>query len=278
VTTKAQQARQAQAETYSEFGHNLRSDKNYPEAINTYQEAKRIFCEIGDNERVKEIQNHIRQTQYHILNAQLNKFVSAQIFVAPRVVFALGVIVVALGTILLAAFIAQTVFFAVAGLISLVVFIAQKILFAIGVIVVAGAIVMSCVVVWKICDLPQSNFNHYQKFLFLVLLGCVLLQPHGNYFKLPGTKTKVSSSPIIQPTSPSKAPLSGYRVMCPPDIQELNVRQLPSLSASVVSTIPCDTTGVQIIGKETRAGGEVWVKIKYRKIQGWSVKRFLSKR
>ncbi|NJK67186.1 MAG: SH3 domain-containing protein [Microcoleus sp. SU_5_3] len=273
VTTKAQQARQAQAETYSELGRDLRSKKEYKEAINAYKKALAIFQELGEQNRVKEIQSDIKQAQYHIWNAQLNQlnqFVTALIFVALRFIVALGVIVVVLGGVIsLGAFIEQKVFFAVAGLISLVAFIAQKIIFALGVIVVTVGIVMSCVVVWKICDLPRFNF--YQKFFVLVLLGIVSVQPHGNYFKLPQTKTKV-------PSSPSTAPISGYRVMCPPGSEELNVRQLPSLSASVISTIPCDTTGVQIIGKETRASGEVWVKIKYQKIQGWSVKRFLSKR
>ena len=299
---KAQQARQAQAETYSELGHYLQSKKDYKEAINAYKKALAIFQDLGEQNRVKEIKSDIKQSRHHIWNAQLNQIVQsvsrltvvtarfvvstlifiarvfAEIFITKEfIIYVVGYVVASLVIVVtlivtfsfVGSLIEQTVILIVTGLMSSAV-IVQK------VILVAFAIIMSCFVVIKVDRLLPFSFFH--KIALLVSLGFVLLQPSGNYFKIQEKNIEVSPSPYIQPIPPSTAPLSGYRVICPPDIQELNVRQLPSLSASVISTIPCNTTGVQIIEKEARASGEVWVKIKYRKIQGWSVKRFLSKR
>lgn len=71
-----------------------------------------------------------------------------------------------------------------------------------------------------------------------------------------------------------------YSVTCLPSYEYLRIRQNPNLSAIVISNIPCNTSGVQIIGAAVDGDGETWAPIQYQTsgttISGWVVRRFLS--
>ena len=89
------------------------------------------------------------------------------------------------------------------------------------------------------------------------------------------SSNKSSPSPLSSPSLTT----SGRRVICPRDrtnFKGLNIRQSPGLSAPIISVIPCNAAGIQIIGRGAMANGEFWVSVQYQASQGWVVKRFLS--
>ncbi len=120
-----------------------------------------------------------------------------------------------------------------------------------------------------------------------------------NWIKLPQPTVVAKSSPPATPTpfipaptaanfttqnlnAPNRAASStalttqgGYRVVCPPQFQVLNVRNAPGLSDRIAA-LPCGTVGISITGPGSDRDGETWVPIQSQQVRGWVARRFLN--
>lgn len=85
-----------------------------------------------------------------------------------------------------------------------------------------------------------------------------------------------TSAPLPTATAVSVAP-AGYQVAFVAANDTLNVRRQPSANADVVTQLPSNATGVQVIGEgESIRGGSIWLPVATSAGDGWVNSRFLT--
>ena len=107
----------------------------------------------------------------------------------------------------------------------------------------------------------------------------------------PGAQSTVAPTPVAPTTvaqttvAPTATPIAslepttdgGYRVAFVADDDTLNVRRQPSAGAAVITELPADATGIQVIGEgESIRGGSLWLPVETNAGDGWVNSRFLT--
>ena len=256
------EARRNEADDHCNLGKVLQQQRKYSQAIEQYEQARKIFLEISENERARQVHSEQGDAYYawgEDLRRQKNYSQAIERYKQALKIKAelkdrTGVNRIQFALILSHV---QRIWLS-----------SDKMLLSTGLSVVLLAVVL-------LVRLP-SNSSSKQDQAELTPQAKSNAQPIPTPTLSP--QPSPTSSPLVsQPKFQTSAP-SGYRVVCPPSVNDgvLNVRQSPNILAEVVEQIPCDTVGVQITGDSvTSDDGKVWVPVQYQK-QGWSVRRLLS--
>ena len=97
----------------------------------------------------------------------------------------------------------------------------------------------------------------------------------------PGAQSTAAPTAVAPTTTPiaSLEPTTDgdYRVAFVADDDTLNVRRRPSADAAVITELPADTTGIQVIGEgESVRGDSLWLPVETNAGDGWVNSHFLT--
>lgn len=92
------------------------------------------------------------------------------------------------------------------------------------------------------------------------------------------TTASITVAPAVTPiASLEPAAGDGYRVAFVAANDTLNVRRQPSANAAVITELPADATGIQVIGEgEAIRGGSLWLPVETDAGDGWVNSHFLT--
>ena len=92
----------------------------------------------------------------------------------------------------------------------------------------------------------------------------------------PGAQS--TAAPTTTPIASLEPTTDGdYRVAFVADDDTLNVRRRPSADAAVITELPADTTGIQVIGEgESVRGDSLWLPVETNAGDGWVNSHFLT--
>lgn len=93
------------------------------------------------------------------------------------------------------------------------------------------------------------------------------------------TTVPPTAAPTATPVATVGAPgaTEGYRVAFVAANDTLNVRRQPNANAAVVTRLPSDATGIEVIGEgQTIRGGSAWLPVETSAGDGWVNSRFLT--
>jgi hypothetical protein len=88
-----------------------------------------------------------------------------------------------------------------------------------------------------------------------------------------------TAAPTATPVATVGGPIAaeGYRVAFVAANDTLNVRRQPNANAAIVTRLPSDATGIEVIGEgETIRGGSLWLPVETNAGDGWVNSRFLT--
>ncbi len=156
--------------------------------------------------------------------------------------------------------------------------ITQTLLICAGLIALLGVLIFLTEMVLRAIKVRDQSMSQQPSIwdnlsIPLLISGFLLAIPGlALTFGKPPTPTPPNFISITAPESPN------YRIACIPGKDVLNIHNQPSLDGKTIAfTIPCEVSGIKIVGKSVEKQGEIWVPIEYEGNKGWVVRRFLAR-
>jgi hypothetical protein len=157
--------------------------------------------------------------------------------------------------------------------------ITQTLLICAGLIALLGVLIFLTEIVLRAIKVRDQSLSQqtsiWDNLSIPLLISGFLLAIPGlalTFGKPPTPKAPPNFIAITAPESPN------YRIACIPGKDVLNIHNQPSLDGKTIAfTIPCEVSGIKIVGKSVEKQGEIWVPIEYEGNKGWVVRRFLAR-